>query len=248
MSHFTLNQRRRNLGQEVEACWICGGTADSAEHRLKRSDARATFGTISQKHPIFLHADEVKNARVQTVNAPALKFRDKLCEDCNTRRTQPFDRAWDRLAKALRRHETAIAEAGGFDFRTILSGSPNDEMLKMHLFFVKLTLGQIVMSGSSVDREPFRQALMNVSALNSLFLKFCIYEDDDPSVFAGQSDVHEWRDPETSEPVGLAWAYIPGAQIELQGLWTAKDRELDGAWRPNSKCSWVPIHFFPADE
>ena len=230
------------MGQEREACWICGAPANSGEHRLKRSDARATFGPVSQERPIYFNSEASTNVRLKTVNAPVLKFTVKLCEACNTRRTQPFDRSWERLARLLREQEANILEAGGFDLAALFGAETEAESLHLHLFFVKLTLGQIVMSGSRIDREPFRRALLGAFELESLYLKFCVFADGDPTRFAGQSDVEEWRDLDTGDPVGLAWAYMPGFQIELQILWSASGDEFLGAWRPGLPLSWIELH------
>lgn len=235
------------MGQDVGACWICGALGDSAEHRLKRSDARATFGPVSQAQPLYIHTRSAKNVRLNSVNAAVLKFSERLCEDCNTRRTQPFDRAWERLSRVIREQEPSILDAGGFDPRRVFGETAEVDMLHMHLFFVKLTLGQIVSSGSNIDRQPFRDALMNVGALNSLFLKFCIYQEYDQTPMAGQFDVQEWRDPESGEPIRMGWNYLPGSRIELEILWTTTQEAFLGAWRPGSDSSWISVHTIPPE-
>lgn len=232
------------MGQEAEGCWICGAPANSAEHRLKRSDGRATFGSVSQHEPLYLHTDFKQNARLNSLNASVLKFQDRLCEACNTKRTQPYDRAWEKFSNALRRDEASILAAGGIDLRSLYGESSDTNLVHLQLFFVKLTLGQIVASGSKIDRQPFRNALLNAEAMTSLFLKLCILETDDEPSFAGQSDVQEWRNPDTGDPIGLAWAYLPGSRIELQILWFGEGKEFIGAWRPGLDSSWVPVHSF----
>lgn len=197
---------------------------------------------MSQDSPLYLHSQSAQNARLHTLNAPALKFNEKLCEDCNTSRTQPFDRAWEKLSKALRDEEASIVESGGFDLRALFGKTADTDTLNLHLFFVKLTLGQIVMSGSQIDREPFRRALLDSRELQSLYLKFFFYREEHETLFAGQTDLQEWRVSKTGEPVGLAWAYMPGSHIEPQILWSATHEEFLGAWRPGLGSSWVAVH------
>ncbi len=72
-------------------CWICGDTADSGEHKSKRSDLKAVFGKVSAKRPIHFHDGTKLNRKVKSLDADVLKWRNVICHYCNTTRTQPHD-------------------------------------------------------------------------------------------------------------------------------------------------------------
>ena len=80
-------------------CWICGSDADSAEHRLKASDARMVFGEISPAAPIYSIDKQERPVRIQSVKSRHLAFEQRICRKCNNERTQPHDRAWEALSR-----------------------------------------------------------------------------------------------------------------------------------------------------
>lgn len=78
----------RPLGHKrVLACWICGGDPSTCEHKTKRSDLRAVFGTPTQSTPLYFHGDERRNRRVGSLDARILKSTSRICAHCNNART-----------------------------------------------------------------------------------------------------------------------------------------------------------------
>jgi hypothetical protein len=82
-----------------KTCWICGRAADSAEHMVKASDARQTFGHITQDNPIYRHSSDQPNLPVCGLRSDNIKFSRSICSDCNNARTQSHDKAWEKLSK-----------------------------------------------------------------------------------------------------------------------------------------------------
>src|SRR5687768_15532036 len=93
---------KMNNPETAIPCWICGQPATTGEHRFKASDLRSTFPKTSQSEPLRLNSAIIKNRRVGSVRSDILKFPNSLCHDCNTTRTQPYDRAWELLSSELR--------------------------------------------------------------------------------------------------------------------------------------------------
>lgn len=77
-------------------CWWCKSTADSKEHKFKRSDLHRMWGNDDY----LLKGDNSTGAlrRINGPNARAVKFEAFLCARCNNQRSQPFDYAYDRFA------------------------------------------------------------------------------------------------------------------------------------------------------
>ena len=85
-------------------CWICNrNKANSGEHKTKRSDLLAVLGKPTQEAPFYYHDLHNKMGRpVGSLDAKILKSPVRICADCNTTRTQPHDRAWERMSDWLR--------------------------------------------------------------------------------------------------------------------------------------------------
>ncbi len=143
----------------VAACWICGGVGNSGEHIAKKSDLKAIFGTVSAQQPLYLNNAAVRNKRVDGLNADALKWSDILCEHCNTTRTQPHDRAWERLSTALRTHLPTLTAGEVVSANTIFNQDAAEAMLAVHLYFVKAFGCLIVKGNLPIDIEPFATAI-----------------------------------------------------------------------------------------
>lgn len=119
-------------------CWICGQIADSAEHMVKASDFRAVFGHVSQQAPVFRHSMQQRNTPVRGANAGNLKFSPSLCSYCNNARTQTHDRAWESLSHAMRTHRPPLKPGVPVPLQAAFQGRSRDEMLNVHLYFLKL--------------------------------------------------------------------------------------------------------------
>ena len=118
-------------------CWICNrNEANSGEHKTKRSDLAAVLRAPTQGQPLYFHDLEQRNKPIRSFDAKILKAPVRICHECNTSRTQPHDRAWERMSDELRRRDLAIGRwvraNGIFRYDTRL------QMINVHLFFLKL--------------------------------------------------------------------------------------------------------------
>lgn len=98
------------MAKEVENnCWICKAPADSAEHRLKKTDIVRAFGSGPYSGlgaPI--HTKGSVSKIIQGPGSSSLKYDKSLCHACNTSGTQKFDRAYDRLISWVYANEDAV--------------------------------------------------------------------------------------------------------------------------------------------
>lgn len=80
----------------TQACVLCGSTEKlTGEHKVKASVLRREFG--SAKLVIRTEPEIEPDRFAQSTNSDAFKFRSRLCEPCNTARTQIADRAFQAL-------------------------------------------------------------------------------------------------------------------------------------------------------
>ncbi len=119
-------------------CWICGATADSAEHMVKASDFRSVFGRITQSSPAYRQSKMQKNQPIRGAKAEILKFSPSLCGHCNNTLTQPHDRAWQTLSESVRGARPALAAGSRIPLSRIFPGTVKESMLGVHLYFLKL--------------------------------------------------------------------------------------------------------------
>lgn len=174
----------------MERCWICGGAADSREHRTKRSDLKSIAGIPTQATPLFMHTDKRRNRRIGSLNSDALKFKSKLCHYCNTTQTQAHDLAWQRLSEALRfRHPPMIA-GQLIRANAIFPYNTRSAMRDVHLYIVKL-LGCMVMDGnvSSIDITTLANAILNNRPHPNVYAAFGPAPEGTENVIAGASDL-----------------------------------------------------------
>src|ERR1700754_1532115 len=121
-------------------CWICNANeANSGEHKTKRSDLLAVLGNPTQEQPFFYHDLEKPNRPVGSLNAKILKSPIRLCEHCNSTRTQPHDRAWEHMSDWLRNRRPPLKVGGLVRGNRIFRVGTRKQMRSVHLYFLKLS-------------------------------------------------------------------------------------------------------------
>jgi hypothetical protein len=170
----------------TELCWICGALASTGEHLSKRSDLRSLFGTPSQSDPIYFHTAKRRNKRVGSLDAKILKSSSRLCNRCNSARTQKHDRAWQHFSETLRAREYLL-NYPYIRANAIFPYATRRAMLNLHLYWLKI-LGCAVMEGGiAIDIEPIANCILNERAHPNVHLAFGWMHL--PVWMAGASDV-----------------------------------------------------------
>lgn len=169
-------------------CWICNQREGTTrEHRSKRSDLKAVFGSSVG---LYFHDDHRRNRWVQSVNSKLIKINAPLCNTCNSARTQPHDLAWETLSHNLRTRRPAIKPDDAIRCNRIFPYDTSRSMLGVQLFFVKWLGCQIVEAGIPT-RPPlatFADAIMRGKAHQNIWLSFRCRGRNEPPILA--SDVH----------------------------------------------------------
>lgn len=127
------------------SCWWCGGDADSREHKLKRSDLVREFGSPpfnDERTLVRISAGVRSEARGP--NSQLFKFEKTLCARCNNERSQPIDRAWDRLTSYLAENENEILNAEALDLEQAFGSDWREEGANASRYLVKHLLCRIV--------------------------------------------------------------------------------------------------------
>lgn len=117
-------------------CWMCGGPAETREHKFKKSD-------LARSSPTWTAADQpylVSGSGVQRIQGPRSRlvtFEKVLCEDCNTARTQPYDRAYERFSEWVNQKGSALMGETQLDFAEIYGPNYEGEVLNLLKYFAK---------------------------------------------------------------------------------------------------------------
>lgn len=130
-------EKARSAASEETLCWICKeNIADSGEHKTKRSDLISVLGRPTQEQPFYYHDLHRANRPVASLDAKILKSPFRICAHCNNARTQPHDRAWERMSDRLRSRPLKVGQ--WVRANSIFKHFTKHDMTNVHLFFVKL--------------------------------------------------------------------------------------------------------------
>ena len=218
-------------------CWICGANADTGEHRVKASDLRAIFRSVSQNRPLFLHTEQKRNQLVKGIKAGILKSRARLCATCNNQRTQPHDRAWERLSCYLRSRGRPLRVGDRIHLHKVFPGSVRKSMLSVHLYFVKRLGCEIAEHNVPINLGSFSGAILQEGPHPNVYLAICPQIEKNARG-AGGSDITAVKVGERI--VYAVWFYILD-KFTVRVIYAEfgeRRRGLVNAWHPSkiSKC------------
>jgi hypothetical protein len=216
-------------------CWICNrDEANSREHKTKRSDLAAVLGSPTQDRPFYFHDLERRNKPVGSLDAKILKAPIRICDECNTTRTQPHDRAWEHMSDQLRGHRLVIGRwvrANRF-FRH----DTRRQMTNVHLFFLKLFGGMLCEARANghdvpIDIAPFSEAIMTSRPHPEVHLQFGKCDGT-----VGRSNLHCWKTEHGSVLAG--WLYeLDSIAVSVLFAQAGRWEHRPDLWHPQSHTS-----------
>jgi hypothetical protein len=117
-------------------CWICGGLANSREHKFKKSDLIRSSTTWAPDDQPYLVAGGMQR-RIPSPNSKISTFGKVLCSDCNSTRTQPFDRAYEAFSRWVNQADSDIMLLSHLDFSAIYGVDFEASVLNLKRYFMK---------------------------------------------------------------------------------------------------------------
>jgi len=213
-------------------CWICSGEANSGEHLIKASDLKALFGKVTHKKPLYFHNSVVRNQPVAGIKSGKLKYAKSICARCNNERTQPHDRAWERLSQHLRSRQYHTDTL--IRLERVFPGKVRQSMLDVHLFFVKLFGCLIAEHSIPLDIHVFSESILHGVPHPKVRLAFWTCPGRPSTKQAGRTPVH------TSMLDGsitfATWFYIVD-NISVNVIYaepTQRRKGLAHSWHPST--------------
>jgi len=218
-------------------CWICGSSADSREHKIKKSDLKNLLEkSPTQNSPIYIHTALRKNQPVASLNAKALKYAPSLCTYCNSTRTQPHDFAWQRLAESLCSNNLPLGTMQHVRTNRIFPYDTRRAMRHAHLYLVKVFGCQIVEGKvAGIDLSSFAQAIMSDRIHPNVYAAFgpAPRSSSEDRVIASGSDLHTAVLPD-GRCAFATWIHHVGR------VWVQIIFALDGEHRQGLVDAWNP--------
>ena len=187
------------------SCWICGQEAKTGEHLVKASDLRYYFGQVTTQQPVYFHMGD-RRWTMQSTNSKYVKSEAKICNSCNSDKTQPFDKDWALMSQYLQDNFAQLSSNGKIKLANVFPGRKSEAMLNIHLYFSKLFGCRLASEDTPLSLEPFRQAINLNQQCNNLFIKFCTWEPTNKC--AGITSIKAVE--KDNAPIVVWWFYIIG--------------------------------------
>ena len=135
-----------------DKCWWCGSIADSREHKYKKTDIIREYG----KGPFRGGSAPVRvyNGQkyfIQGPNSKEAQFEKNLCKHCNEAKSQPFDRAYDRLQNFIKINREFILDSKAIQFRDVYGTDWNKDLHNLMRYYIKHICCRMVSSNIKID-------------------------------------------------------------------------------------------------
>jgi|SRR5215831_3043236 len=223
------------MTKPIPKCWICGQDATTREHKTKRSDLKSLFGEPTQAQPVYYHDLKRRNQLVRSLKAEILKSPSRICEECNSSRTQPHDFAWAHMSVWLRSRHPRIRAGDVIRANRIFPYNTTAQMLNVHLFFLKQFGGLILESEGkiAIDVKPFATAILDGRPHPNVYLQFGIGPSVRGNPVTGRSNFKGSRIANGSCILGI-WFY------QVEGLTVAPVYADPGVNWANLHRAWHP--------
>lgn len=158
-------------------CWICNNIADSAEHRIKKSDLISLHGSGSYQGENTLYLFRGKEEyKIQGANSKIVKYEKTLCSHCNNAFSQPFDKAYESFINYIKNNESLILKRRFIDFREVYGDDFETSQKNLFKYFVKSFGCRITDSGFLVP-EDLSILLSENTFWTGLTITFSVDED-----------------------------------------------------------------------
>lgn len=220
----------------VRTCWICGSVADSAEHAAKKSDLSNLFGKgpYAKGQRLVKKDENGKRAFIQSPDSDHVKFGKLLCHSCNTTRSQPFDRAYEKFISYLSDNPHGVLKSRSLNFNLVFGKQSRKCVTNLYKYFVKAFGCALADSGIPVPTDLVNY-IRGKSGVTSLKISFAVYEDilKLSKKLAGVVEVHRLEGDK--DAFSFVWAYSIGWLTIIYWYDYANKPDLGDLWAGKSK-------------
>ncbi len=220
-------------------CWICQiNIADSGEHIIKKTDLKHVYGNASQKSPVYTRKDGKKTKPIGSINSNLFKYERVICEKCNNNITQNHDNSWEVLSDFLHNNWDDIKINNGFKLNKIFPSDPEEHMIFVQLFFIKLLGCKIAESGNDFCLKSFSAAINSGNEHPDVYISF---RDSQKNDYTASADIDAFKDG-NGNFVYLHWFYTIGSfSVDVIYTKNISNINLNGAKKPSDMNDFVSL-------
>jgi len=233
------------MNESPKTCWICKDPAATGEHQQKKSDLTRIFGPGTFKGLVRYDYDSRRKIKIQGPGSTALKYIDSLCANCNNKRTQPYDFAYEAFADYVRGNFAGLKQKLIINTNIVFGKTAaKKQQRNLFLYFVKAFGCQLNDAGLSVP-QSLRDALLGKHCDNTFRVSICLNQA--PQKFV-QNFPLEGDQNEHAKPIDFFWAqdqdngwftvvhaYNRSISAEFGEEWFGKSRRFRlGVWQASN--------------
>ena len=123
-----------------DRCWWCGDIATTEEHRFKASTlrrvARMGDGTVAPGN-VFKSSSDYEATLRSLKKGTQIRWRKNLCGNCNSSKSQPFDRAYDDFEAFLVENINMMSGWEQLDWQTVYGSDWQEKARNLARYFGK---------------------------------------------------------------------------------------------------------------
>jgi hypothetical protein len=192
-------------------CWICNSPADTREHVIKQSDIKRLFGCGPYPKGNRLKRIDQNGTKklIQSKDSIHIKYQKSLCKDCNSSRSQPWDKAYDLFMECLLSHESEVKRTRKINFKNMVEGCDIGTFSKnLYSYFIKAFGCQLREAGQNPPTE-LSDFLSGNRTNTNLKISFAIYESLPQNPTFPMIQIHNLEgvfDNLLKKPINFTWA------------------------------------------
>lgn len=160
----------------MNSCWICNSTADSAEHKFKKTDLIRLHGKgpYEGENGLFHFKDYL--AKIRGPRAEVVKYSKSLCQNCNTTLSQPFDYAYDTFMSWVFENEEDVIRKRFNNLLHVYGENFEDSQRNLYKYFAKSFGCRLIEEGYLVPKDV-KDLLFLERFQTGLRISFAVHEE-----------------------------------------------------------------------
>ncbi|WP_349902956.1 hypothetical protein [Parafrigoribacterium humi] len=122
------------------ACWWCGDTATTREHKYKASELRrisTANGASGTPSEVFKSSPYYEDSLRSLKRGDEVKWGMNLCATCNGHRSQPFDRAYDRFSEYVQANICTVWALDQIEWTSVYGSEWRNQTISLARYFGK---------------------------------------------------------------------------------------------------------------
>lgn len=174
-------------------CWICGAIADSKEHKIKKSDLKLLYKSISQKSPVYQRVNGEKRKYLGGYNSAGFKFGDLICQNCNNNLSQPYDHAWSQLSAFIKNNWASIYDSNQIVLSQVFNSDLLNNVVLIQLYYAKILGCKIKESNLDYDLQDISESIKNSKENKNIYLSFRSSKNNYSNSYSATSDLEVYK-------------------------------------------------------